>query len=248
MTNLFLVRYPESPVLVPEKGKITIGRAGANTIVLAEPRVSRFHAQIEYQYSLNAFAVSDLGSANGTSVNSQRLHALEPRSLANWDKIRIASSVFTVRLADNIVEIKKEFKELHSRVHLHATEVIEISDLKSVTQQSAISGDLEHVCTVELFQMLEHGGKTGALSLKTNIGEGIFTFKKGKVVSAIFGKESDEKAVFNVIRCTRGTFSFSTKAADISKEEKITASTTMLLMEGCRRMDEENAAAQKKKS
>ncbi len=239
--NLFLVRYPEPPVLVPEKGKVTIGRAENNSIVLTETRVSRFHAQVEYQFSSKTYAISDLGSANGTYLNGQKINALDRRPIANWDKIRIASTIFTVRFADDPALIRSEFRELHSRIHLQATEVIKLPNIKSIANQSAISGNLEHLCAVELFQMLEHGAKTGLLSLKSDIGEGTFTFRKGKIISAMFGKLCDEKAVYGAIRCSRGTFSFSPQA-DITKEHRISAATTALLMEGCRLLDEEKIA------
>jgi pSer/pThr/pTyr-binding forkhead associated (FHA) protein len=242
MPSMFLVRFPEAPVPVPEKGKVTIGRVNTNTIVLSEIRVSRFHALIEYQSSTKTYVISDLGSANGTYVNNQRIHALEMCPLANWDKIRIASNIFTVRFTSAPSLINREFNELHSRAHLQATEVAEFSDIKSAIRQSALSGDLEQLCAIDLFQMLEHGAKTGTLTLKTDIGEGTFTINKGKIISAEFGKARDENAVFESIRSNRGTFSFS-PVADVTKESRITDSTTVLLMEGCRLLDEENSGA-----
>lgn len=239
MANLFLVRYPEPPVLVPEKGKVTIGRADTNTIVLIEPRVSRFHTKIEYQYSSKTYAVSDLGSSNGTYVNGQKIYALAPRPVTDKDKIRIASNVFSVRFVDDPAEISREFKELSSQIHMQATDVINFSDIKSALNQSAFLGELEELCAVELFQMLEYGKKTGVLTLKTDIGSGTFTFVKGNVISAAFGTARDEKAVYEVLRCIQGTFSFA-PWSDITEKPHFRASTTMLLMEGCRQLDEEN--------
>ncbi|HUI93665.1 MAG TPA: DUF4388 domain-containing protein [Chitinivibrionales bacterium] len=237
MANLFLVRYPEAPVPVPEKGKVTIGRAETNTIVLIEPRVSRFHSQIEYQYSSKAFTVSDLGSANGTYLNGRKLYALAPTPVADGDKIRVASSVFSVRFVNDPAEISREFKELSSQIHLQATDVINVADIKSAISQSAFLGDLEHLCAVELFQMLEYGRKTGILTLTSDVGNGTFNFVKGNVISAQFGKTRDESAVYEVLKCMSGTFSFAPRA-DIGEKPRFRASTTMLLMEGCRLMDE----------
>ena len=241
MANLFLVRYPEEPVLVPEKGKVTIGRADTNTIVLIEPRVSRFHSKIEYQYSSKTYAVSDLGSSNGTYVNGQKIYALAPRPVADGDKIRVASNVFSARFVDDPAEISREFKELSSQIHLQATDVINFADIRSAISQSAFLGDLEHLCAVELFLMLEYGKKTGILTLKTDIGGGTFNFVKGNVISAAFGTARDENAVYEVLRCMSGTFSFAPRA-DIVEKPRFRASTTMLLMEGCRQLDEKNIA------
>jgi pSer/pThr/pTyr-binding forkhead associated (FHA) protein len=242
MTNLFLVRYPEHPVLIPAQGKATIGRADTNSLILTEPRVSRFHAQIEYLDASQTYAVSDLGSSNGTYVNGHRLRSMDARPLANWDKIRLASCVFTARFVDDPAIVKKEFKELSSRVHLEATEIIDIAALKSAAEQAAISGDLEHLYAVELFQMLEYARKTGVLTLTTDIGNGTFTFDSGQVTTGKFGAQLDEYAVFEALKCNRGTFSFNS-LEEIAEKARISTVTTVLLMEGCRLLDEANSMA-----
>jgi pSer/pThr/pTyr-binding forkhead associated (FHA) protein len=242
MTNLFLVRYPEHPLLIPAQGKATIGRADTNSLILTEPRVSRFHAQIEYIDGSQTYAVSDLGSSNGTYVNGHRLRPMDARPLANWDKIRLASCVFTSRFVDDPAIVKKEFKELSSRVHLEATEIIDIAALKSAAEQAAISGDLEHLYAVELFQMLEYARKTGVLTLTTDIGNGTFTFDSGQVTTGKFGAQVDENAVFEALKCNRGTFSFNS-LEEITEQPRISTVTTVLLMEGCRLLDEANSVA-----
>jgi pSer/pThr/pTyr-binding forkhead associated (FHA) protein len=220
-----------------------MGRADTNTVILTEPRVSRFHAQIEYLDSSETFAVSDLGSSNGTYVNGRKLLPLDVRPVANWDKIRLASCVFTARFVDDPAVVRKEFKELGSRVHLEATEIIDIASLKAATLPS-ISGDLEHLLAVELFQMLEYARKTGTLTLKTDIGNGVFTFDNGQVIAGTFGTQLDEKAVFESLKSHRGTFSFAS-LDEITEKPRITTLTTVLLMEGCRLLDEANSAASK---
>jgi len=242
MTNLFLVRYPEQPIPIPPMGKLSIGRADTNAMILTEPRVSRFHAQIEFLEPSKAYAVSDLGSSNGTFLNGHKLRALDLRPLANWDKIRIASSVLTARFVDDPAIIKKEFKDLSSRVHLEATEIIDVATIRSAANQAAFSGDLEHLCAVELFQMLEYGRKTGVLTLKTDIGNGTFSFDCGQVISGSFAHAQDEQAVFQALTCSRGTFSF-TSLDEVTEKPRISSTTTALLMEGCRLLDEENSVA-----
>lgn len=50
-----------------------IGRLAAAAVMLTDPAVSRRHARIEF--SDGAFQLVDLGSANGTFVNGERLQA-----------------------------------------------------------------------------------------------------------------------------------------------------------------------------
>jgi pSer/pThr/pTyr-binding forkhead associated (FHA) protein len=244
VANVFLVHYPESPIRIPDKGKVSIGRADTNDIVLTEPRASRLHAVIEWEKSMNMFVIRDLGSKNGTYLNGFKITVHDAHPINDWNKIRITSVVFTVRCVDDASLIKNEFKGLRERLHQDVTEVINMSEILSESQQPGISGDLEHLCPVELFQMLESGRKTGILNLQTDTGEGAYLFEQGNVVTAKFAEKSGENAVYEVLRFVHGTFAFS-PLEKISEPPQISAPTTMLLMEGCRILDEAGAPAQK---
>ncbi|MDM0014179.1 FHA domain-containing protein [Variovorax sp. J22P168] len=69
---------------VSEPG-MAIGRAERNHVVLASPRVSRFHARLDTDGPL--VILRDLGSRNGTFVNGKRI---ESQVLVNGDNIDIA--------------------------------------------------------------------------------------------------------------------------------------------------------------
>jgi ABC-type multidrug transport system ATPase subunit len=85
-------RPPKKMVNFAGKERITIGRDPENDVVLASPRVSRYHAQIERVGQ--RYRVTDLRSANGTFVNDQRIEGttwLQPS-----DTIRIGTNRFVV--------------------------------------------------------------------------------------------------------------------------------------------------------
>lgn len=67
-----------------------IGRATTNTIVLQDTTISRNHAKIKQEKG--EFMLFDLGSANGTYVNDQRV--TEPVSLKDGDVIRFGEVEF----------------------------------------------------------------------------------------------------------------------------------------------------------
>jgi pSer/pThr/pTyr-binding forkhead associated (FHA) protein len=67
----------------------TIGRSPDNDIPIADPEVSRRHAQIVRQAS--GYAIVDLGSTNGTFVNEVRVTALTP--LQHGDQIRLGDAI-----------------------------------------------------------------------------------------------------------------------------------------------------------
>lgn len=239
IANLFLVRYPEEPIRVPDKGEVTIGRLDKNDIVLNEPRVSRKHAIIEWLEPPGVYVITDLGSSNGTYLNGKKLPVNYPGFLNDWDKIRIASAVFTVRVVDNPSIITNEFIELRDRVLCEVTEVVNVAELQAAMQRPGFAGELVHLCPVELFQMLETGCKSGILTLQTNRGEGTFMISKGQVVTANFEEKDDAEAVFEVLRYNQGMFAFNPQDVTV-RDPQITVSTTSLLMEGCRLLDEAN--------
>ncbi|MBX5491592.1 MAG: FHA domain-containing protein, partial [Chloroflexi bacterium] len=74
---------------VPIQDEVTIGRGETNTVVLSQDRqVSRHHARIVLDEGLPR--LEDLGSANGTFVNGERV--LGPRLLQVDDEIRVGGT------------------------------------------------------------------------------------------------------------------------------------------------------------
>ena len=68
--------------------RLTIGRSARNDLCLEDPFSSRLHAEVRQRD--DGIWVSDLGSANGTYLNGQRLVA--PARLRNSDRIRIGET------------------------------------------------------------------------------------------------------------------------------------------------------------
>ncbi|HEV2665993.1 MAG TPA: SpoIIE family protein phosphatase, partial [Blastocatellia bacterium] len=68
--------------------RITIGRSARNDLCVEDPFASRLHAEVRKRG--DAFWIADLGSANGTLVNTARLTA--PLQLRDLDVIRIGET------------------------------------------------------------------------------------------------------------------------------------------------------------
>jgi adenylate cyclase len=86
------------------KGSCSLGRAGANTIVLESPKVSRRHALIHLQ-NIGELWLIDFGSRNGTFLNKRRIH--RPVRLSDGDQITIGDQVFKFRQP---LSISEEYK------------------------------------------------------------------------------------------------------------------------------------------
>jgi adenylate cyclase len=81
---------------VPVTGNCALGRAVANDVVLVDDRVSRRHATIHAQGE-REFWLVDLGSRNGTFVNSRRVS--QPTRLRDGDRIQVGPFHLVFRLA-----------------------------------------------------------------------------------------------------------------------------------------------------
>ena len=88
----------------PIKGSCSLGRAGANTIVLDSPKASRRHALIHLQ-NIGELWLIDFGSSNGTFLNKRRIH--HPIRLSDGDQITIGDQVLKVRQPIAISEAYK---------------------------------------------------------------------------------------------------------------------------------------------
>ncbi len=84
--------------------RITIGRRSDNHLVLEAENISRQHLAIERQEG--RYLARDLGSANGTFLNDQRIDLVQ---LNDGDRLRIGSFTLTVNLLeqDCILNFKK---------------------------------------------------------------------------------------------------------------------------------------------
>lgn len=90
-----------------QRHEIVIGRSTGKSAMMpdvdvathqgADLGVSRLHMAVQYDSEANALQVYDLGSANGSFVNGQKLNPKELRVLRNGDELRLGRLVMHVR-------------------------------------------------------------------------------------------------------------------------------------------------------
>ncbi len=92
---------PERPLLLFEGKRLVVGAAGVSLgrsrqcdVVLADPNVSRQHAEIRPRGS--AWVLTDLGSTNGSLLNGRRIDA--PMVVKPGDEIELGTSLMTFEL------------------------------------------------------------------------------------------------------------------------------------------------------
>jgi len=83
---------PDGRRVVLEQDKVTLGRLPECELAVADPNVSRRHAEVRRGED-SSWQVADLGSTNGTKVNGIVING--PRNLDDGDEITVGST--TVR-------------------------------------------------------------------------------------------------------------------------------------------------------
>jgi serine/threonine protein kinase len=95
-----------SQVFPLTKDDMVIGRNPASDIVLSSEKVSRTHARVTRRPD-GTFTITDLGSANGTWLNNERL---APNVATNWtpgQTIRVGDFQITLQLASGAQAVKR---------------------------------------------------------------------------------------------------------------------------------------------
>jgi CheY-like chemotaxis protein len=107
---------------------------------------------------------------------------------------------------------------------------------------SALRGELDQITLSSVLVVLEMERKNGILLVEHPRETGRIFLRKGRIIRAAIDEPalSGAAAVYQMV--TWGTGSFDFLAGDVGGVDEIQASTTYLLMEGARRLDEAKAA------
>ena len=221
----FLACFPARPIPL-EPGRVySLGRGEGNSIVLPEQEVSRKQALITW----DGVVLKDLGSSNGTFLNRRRV---DEEPLKDDDKIGVGGRIFTFMVrpeksVDRLVERARALKERGK------TQAI---DLSKIVPSQGLAGSLSDFGLPELLQTIDLNRKTGRLSLVTENKNGTMDIRGGQIVAAEFDGKLGEEAVYSMLREEMGYFEFEAKEFEV--EPNVEASTSALLMESFRKLDE----------
>ena len=103
-------------------------------------------------------------------------------------------------------------------------------------REPMLHGDLEQVAMFDLFQVFAANRRTGCLRIEGALATGEVFVSDGRIVDAVYGGATGEKALYRMLAVARGRFVF---APGVEPEvTRIDLPTDHLLMEGARRNDE----------
>ncbi|MFQ5694844.1 MAG: DUF4388 domain-containing protein [Terriglobia bacterium] len=126
-------------------------------------------------------------------------------------------------------ETVARIKKIADRLHLEKLQA-------RARRPGVIEGRLEEMNVIDLFQSLEMGQKSCALTLSHGGKKCMVYLENGRVYDAAFGDAVGDEAVYKIVEWNKGSFEidFSGKSA----QRRISRSTQGLLMEGLRLADE----------
>jgi CheY-like chemotaxis protein len=130
-------------------------------------------------------------------------------------------------------DLVRSAKKVVDRLHLEKLQ-------QRASRPGVIQGRLEEMNMTDLLQSLEMGQKSCRLVVRKGSESAELYFASGQCRDAKMGSITGDDAVFKVILWTEGEFEIDFNAANASTNVTTTRSTTGLLMEAMRLMDEAN--------
>jgi pSer/pThr/pTyr-binding forkhead associated (FHA) protein len=211
-------KYRGSEFPLDWEREIIIGRAPEIELSLVEDLVSRKHARISTRK--NAIVLEDLGSTNGTFVNGERIKRV---LLKDGDRILIGTSILALGPYDGRIPQPPP------------------SDLEVTTMAPALFGSLAAVPVSSLVDLLATSRKSGALIIRSDrIGR--IVFNEGQVTTATIDDQPEcpaQKAFFRILAFAEGNYTLEPgEPGAATVTDLIDVSTSQLLMEGLRQLDE----------
>jgi CheY-like chemotaxis protein len=134
-----------------------------------------------------------------------------------------------------VADLVRQVKKIVDRLHLEKMQ-------KRASRPGVIQGRLEEMSVTELMQSLEMGQKTCSLVLRRGGEQAVLYFDAGQCKHAKLGGTEGDTVAYQVIGWLDGEFEIDFSAT--SDRTTTTLTTTGLLMEAMRLMDESNQSVQ----
>jgi hypothetical protein len=158
------------------------------------------------------------------------LFSMMPDTDNNFVKQR--NAVFTCGGCSGLIKFKLTDKLVAGNAGKGATALME-------NTQSVISGKIEAILPAELLQVFHMHQKTGRLILEFENGSARVTFREGGLLAARFEDFDNQEAIYAMLAEKKGTFHFIPGLPDALMKTREIGDFMMILMEGLRRLDEE---------
>ncbi len=106
---------------------------------------------------------------------------------------------------------------------------------------SGMNGELSDINSVELFQLINSGGKTGKVDFVFDECKALVLFNAGEIVYCKCGEHEKKNAIFYILEKQDGQFAYTKGLSEEEKEFPVLGGFMGMIMEGLRRVDEKEA-------
>ncbi|MGE0710585.1 MAG: FHA domain-containing protein [Planctomycetota bacterium] len=218
---LLELHIPDRGALRLTPGKaLSIGRSPENDLVLEDSKVSREHARLEWAAGAALPSVVDLGSANGVTLDGERVRGDAP--LGERGTLGIGTFQLRYALQDGRAEVLARGYNLP-----------EDSGTFELERRATLAGSFEDQDELRDFlRGLERAQRSGTLHFDEAPMEPCWvTYAQGRVMNARYGKLEDLDALERVLQLVRGRHRF-TSALKPCEGEFLDLSITEFLERG----------------
>ncbi|MCP4106354.1 MAG: cyclic nucleotide-binding domain-containing protein, partial [Desulfobacteraceae bacterium] len=162
----------------------------------------------------------------------------------------VGATVKSVELSTLLYIGANDFKRILNEIpslqlnftRLLARRMAEINLARSEEFASGMTGKLSEMPPAELFQTLNVNQKTGVLTLKLPKESAYLSFREGELISAKYREKEGENAFFELLKKREGRFKFLPGLSPEEMEASEVGDFMHLLMEGLRKIDEDDKA------
>jgi len=121
-------------------------------------------------------------------------------------------------------------------------ERVQKNTLREGNITSGMNGELSDINSVELFQLINSGGKTGRVDFIFDECKALVLFNAGEIVYCKCGDYEGKNVIFHILAKQGGQFAYTKGLSEEEKELPVLGGFMGLIMEGLRRIDEKEAA------
>ncbi len=175
--------------------------------------------------------------ATGSIFGEMSLLSGEPvtTTIHSRDKTRLASLS-----SKDFKHVLNRYPILQVFFYRMLVERAQSNTMRAGTISSGMSGRLSDINAVELFQLINSSQKSGKVILALDDGNAEVVFNEGELIKTSYKNLSDKDAFFALLAKNDGSFTYTSGLNDTEKQLPVIGGFMGLIMEGMRRVDEQN--------
>lgn len=152
----------------------------------------------------------------------------------------LESTQIAILSAKNFRTVLKSFPVIQIFLFKLLVEQVQAAALKSGNFSSGMTGRLDEISAVDLFQLINTARKSCRVDLVVKSGRAVVLFSEGEIVYAQYLKLRNKEALFALLKEKKGRFSYTRGVSDKVAQMPILGGFMGLMMEGLQKIDEED--------